>query len=200
MRSASSGLSGAKVVLVMFGATLAIALIAVAAYLLTDEAKLLCVEGELQDNQVDANGQFIPRTEEFDTFEEAEAFICHRLPYPRETSGMQLQGVVVTRTTNLGELIEGTGSATVALGYGSEGGPERLTLAATLPVTSAAEASIVGGDAIMLGENEAMLLQSPGDDSLTVIWDRDNFHFVATAALDDDLTLETLLTVLESVR
>ena len=195
-------MSGARVVLALFGATLAVAVLAVAAFLLTQEDKLLCVEGELQDNQVDAQGRFVPRVESFSTLEEAEAFICHRVPHPRETAEMQLQGIEVIRDTNLGELIEGTGVATVALTYGSEEEPgRRLTFTATLPVTSrAGVSSIEGTDVIRLGGNQAALLQTPGDDDATIFWNRNNFHFAATATLDDDLTLEALISILESVR
>jgi hypothetical protein len=181
----------------MFGGTLAIALLVVAAFLLTDDSKLLCVEGELQDNQFDANGQFVPRVESFATRQEAEAFICHQVPYPRQTAGMTLQGVVVTRNTNLGNLIEGTGSANVALDYGFGAGPARLTLAAILPGYSATPAQ--GGEPITLQGTQATLQEASGDD-VAVIWDKGNFHFVAHGRLGDDFPLEDLLQILESVR
>lgn len=181
----------------MLGGTLAIALLAVAAFLLTDDSKLLCVEGELQDNQLDANGRFLPRVESFATREEAEAFICHSVPYPHETAGMTLQSVVVTRNTNLGKLIEGTGSANVALEYGFADEPARLTLAATLPAAAAEPAP--DGEPIDLAGTQATLTQASGED-VYVSWDEAGFNFVALGRLGDDLQLEDLLRILESVR
>lgn len=189
--------SGARIVLALFGGTIAIALVAVAAFLLTDDSRLLCVEGELQDNQLDANGRFLPRVESFATREEAEAFICHHVPYPRETAGMMLQSVVVTRNTNLGKLIEGTGSANVALDYGFDGEPPRLTLAATLPAAAAEPAP--DGEPLDLAGTRATLTQASGED-VYVSWEKAGFHFVALGRLGDDLQLEDLLRILESVR
>ena len=200
-------MSGAKVVLALFGATLAVAVLAVTAFLLTDEDRLLCVEGELQDNAVDAEGRFIPRKESFATIEEAEAFVCKRVPHPRDTGGLVLQSVEVVRDTNLGTLIEGDGGFSLSLRYlqDAEGttpefGTWDLTFMATLPPASGTSDSIVGGDAITLGGEPAAILQAPGEDSATVFWDRDSFNFEATANIDDELTLEDLLSILESVR
>jgi hypothetical protein len=189
--------SGAKVVLALFGGTLAVALIAVAAFLLTDQPNLECVEGELQDNQVDANGNFIPRVESFDTRQEAEAFICHEVPYPRDTAGMTLSNVVVTRNSNLGKLIEGTGFATVSLDYAFDDGPARLTLDATIPIGALPPAE--DGEPITVQGEKATLTEAP-DDEVYVTWDKGSFHFVAHGRLGDDLQLEDLLRILESVR
>jgi hypothetical protein len=189
--------SGAKVVLAMLGGTLAIALVAVAAFLLTDEGNLRCVEGELQDNAVRSDGTFEPRRETFATLEEAEAFVCKRVPHPRELGVLTLREVEVVRSTNLGSLIEGEGSATVSFVYESPGGPSPdLGVGVSFPpqgvprVDAPSEMRTIAG-------HDALLITREG--STFVYWSTADFDFAA-AIVDPSLSLDDLLAVLESVR
>jgi hypothetical protein len=197
-------MSGAKVVLALFGAVLAIALIVVAAFLLTDEAKLLCVEGELQDNQIDAQGQFIPRTETFATIEEAEAFVCKHLPRPRDTEGLALKEISVTRTSNLGGLIEGGGAFSLRLGYSADAdgpapefGTWDLVFEAFFPPAFAPDEE-ADGSLIQIDGREERLSQA--DSGTTIAWEQSLYAYRATASLTDDFDLDRLVAVLESVR
>lgn len=184
-------------ILVTFAGVLAIAIFAVVAFLLTDTPNLRCVEGELQNNTLAADGSFQPRVESFATLDEAEAFICRALPYPRQTHGLDLTGVVVTRATNLGTLIEGEGSAIVAMAYAPDAGaPPRLTLAVTFPAQSAPEAT--GGERLTVQGQRGTLARGP--DDVYVTWDKNDFRFVAQAKLDSGFSLEDVLAILESVR
>jgi hypothetical protein len=187
--------SGAKVVIAIFGAVLAIAVLAVAGFLLTEDDKLLCAEGELQDNQVDAAGNFIPRTETFATIEEAEAFVCKHIPRPRETGDLSLNDISVTRTSNLGGLIEGTGGFTLDLTY--QDGSGDLLFEAFSPPFLAPE-NEEDFEPIRIGDDAGQLIQAGTDTTIT--WERELFAYRATAALTDDFSLDDLIAILESVR
>jgi hypothetical protein len=185
----------------MLGGTLAVALIAVAAFLLTDEDNLQCVEGELQDNAVDANGRFIPRIETFSTVEEAEAFVCKHVPHPRDAGDLSLTGVEAVRDTNLGSLIEGEGRAALTFLYGPAGQedapPATLGVAVSFPPlgvppleTPAEDLTIAGHDALLVRDDRDTL----------VFWSTSDYDFAASARLVDGFSLEDMLAVLESVR
>lgn len=191
--------SGAKVVLAMLGGALAIALIMVAAFLLTDEGNLLCVEGELQDNEVGPDGQFLPRVETFATIEEAEAFVCKHVPHPRDTGGLVLLDVGVVRSTNLGTLVEGDGRAAVTFHYGSSTA-ERPPLSVQVSFPPQGPPDFVPGDTetITVAGNEAALVQP--EQGAFVYWTDDGFDFATSSTLDGPITLDELLRILDSVR
>ncbi len=186
--------SGAKVVLVMFGSVLAIAAFVVAAFLLTDGPAVRCVTGELQDNAVRADGSVLPRVETFSTIEEAEGFICRRIPHPRDIDGLTLSEVRVARERNLGDTIEGEGGANVELEYARPDGAI-FALAVVFPSVPFTEFS---GERIAVQGQEAML-QNPGG-IVTVQWNKDGWTFSAGAELEVDFTLEAMLDLLESIR
>lgn len=190
--------SGARVVLAIFGGVAAITLLAVAAFLLTDEESVRCVEGELQDNAVDEQGRFLPRTETFASIDEAEMFVCRRLPHPRDTGDLALEGVEVTRTTNLGGLIEGDGSATASFLYTAEEGERSLLrVSVSFPAQGVSRAD-ERPETVMIADEEAFLV--PADGGAAVYWSTEDFDFEARAAFNDTFTREELLPVLESIR
>ncbi|HEU0075572.1 MAG TPA: hypothetical protein VFS30_16340 [Dehalococcoidia bacterium] len=191
--------SGAKVVLAMFGGALAIALFVVAAVLLTDEPGLLCVEGELQDNQAGPDGQFLPRIETFATIDEAEAFVCKHVPHPRDTGGLVLLDVSIVRSTNLGQLVEGDGRAAVTFHYGPATA-ERPALSVQVSFPAQGPPGFVPNDAesITVAGNEAALVQP--EQGVFVYWAADGFDFATSSTLDGSVTLDEVLRILESVR
>lgn len=176
----------------MIGATLAVAVLAVGAFLLTNEANLRCVEGELQDNQVGPDGEYLPRTESFTSMADAEAFVCRRIPQPRDTAGAVLTGVSVTRTTNLGKLIEKEGGAVVDQQYASPGGEVAFRLQVVYPRPLWPDLP-PGGDSVSLRGQEARLLRQA--DTSTLYWTEGDFFFTASSSLD----LESFLAVLKSL-
>ncbi len=191
-------MSGAKVVLAMLGGTLAVALIAVAAFLLTDEPNLRCVESELQDNQVGPDGRFLPRTETFATVEEAEAFVCRRIPHPSNTAELDLSGVEVVRTTNLGQLIEGDGRAVVTLRYSRD---DTVVPMFSLRVSSSAQGLPeinAPSEPITVVANAAILVREAG--GAMVYWSAGGFDFAGASTQDDPASLAALLALLDSVR
>jgi hypothetical protein len=192
------GTSGAKVVIAMLGSTLLIALLVLTAFLLVDDNNIRCVEGELQDNRVGQDGTFEPRRETFATLEEAEAFVCKRIPYPRDTGDLVLTEVDVLRSTNLGTLIEGDGNASISFAYArSPDEPAVLGLQVSFPpqgvpgIDASVERITVAGD-------EAILLRP--ERGAFVYWSNGGFDFAGGSQLGESLTLEEMLAILESVR
>jgi hypothetical protein len=187
--------SGAKVVIAMLGAVGAIAIFAVIAVLVTNDDRVRCVEGELQDNAVGPDGRVRPRVETFGTLEEAEAFICHRIPHPRRPDDLNLTTVRVARERNLGDTIEGEGGASIELEYGASAGADSFAVALTLPpmalpVDTVQPITIRGEDAVLFNVGEVATAQ----------WNEGAWTIAGRAILDTDFTLEDFLRVLESVR
>ncbi len=190
--------SGAKVVLAMLGGALAIALIVMAAFLLTDEPNLLCVEGELQDNQVGPDGSFLPRTETFATVAGAEAFVCRRIPHPRNTAGLALSDVEVVRTTNLGQLIEGDGRAVVTFRYSrDESGQPPISLEVSFPSLGGPEIEAPSEPVSLAGQAASLVRTGQG---ALVYWSAAGFDFAGVSQADDPDSLSRLLALLDSVR
>ena len=190
--------SGAKLVLAMLGATLAIALVAVAAFLLTDEAAVRCAEGDLQDNEVGVAGRFLPRTETFATIAEAEAFVCRRFPHPREPGPFVLSSVEVERTTNLGELIEGNGRAIIRLAYTRDASSDlAATYEVAFPSLGEPEYGTAFEEVTVAGHEAGLEYTAKGT---AVFWTADGFDYFAELIQEDSTDLEPLFTLLESVR
>jgi hypothetical protein len=187
--------SGARVVIAMFGAVAALTVLVVAAFLLTDEPAVRCVEGELQDNAARPDGTVLPRVETFATLGEAESFICRRIPHPRSTGDLTLTQVRVARERNLGETIEGKGGASMELEYWLDD-VSRLRLLVTFPPEGESGVEGPPPEEITI-RGEPALLQ--GVDSGTyVLWAREGFSFFAAAA--PGVERSALLQMLESVR
>jgi len=193
--------SGAKVVLAMLAGVAAVAVFVVAAFLLTDTANLRCVEGELQDNRVAPDGTMYPRVESFVTIEEAEAFVCRRLPYPRDLDGLSLTTVRVARERNLAKTIEGEGGVFMEYEYALGGEPAVLRLGVNFPPPR----SLPGreGDALSIQDQKGVISEATsqtGIQSLNVAWIKGGFYFDATAHIGPDFGRERLVKILESVR
>jgi len=189
--------SGAKVVILMFASVLAIAALVVVAFLLTKEPAVRCVEGEMQDNAVRADGSVLPRVETFSTLGAAEAFICRRIPHPRATGDLMLREVRVARELSLGKTIEGEGGASIEIEYASGRAAASLRLAVKFPEVPLPEAT-AAEERVRIQGREGFLFSR---DGLTLAqWNKGGFTFAAEARLDAAFTLEDALAALETVR
>jgi hypothetical protein len=188
--------SGAKVVLVTLGGVVAVAIFVVAAFLLTDTNNLRCVEGELQDNALRPDGSVLPRIESFETIEDAEAFICRRIPHPLDTGDLILRRVHVARQLNLGKTIEGEGGASIEFEYELDYVPQ-LRLQVAFPPQDESEA--VEGPTVerITLRGVSAFLQSI-DAGTRVVWTQGDFSYFADARTGFDRA--TLLRILESIR
>jgi hypothetical protein len=188
--------SGAKVVIVMFAAVIAIALFVVAAFLLTNEPAVRCVEGELQDNAVRPDGSVLPRVETFSTLDEAESFICRRIPHPRDTGDFALQEVRVARELNLGRTIEGEGGADIEIDYGSgDDASVAFTFGAFFPPISL---PANGGETMLIRGKHAIVTRA--GDAGTVQWNDGQWTFTGGTEGAGGFSFDDMLRILESVR
>ena len=192
-------MSGSRLVLAMLGGALAIGLLALAAFFLTREDNLLCVEGELQDNRVGPDGLFLPRTESFATVEEAQAFVCRRVPHPRNTGDLVLRDVAVVRTTNLGRLVEGDGRSALTFHYTEPGSDQPvLSVQASFPSQGAPDFGDASIEQVRVAGNEATLARP--EQGVFVYWTDDSFDFAVSSTLADPQQQGELLQILDSTR
>jgi hypothetical protein len=186
-------LSGPKVVLAIFASIIVITILAVGAFLLTDDPSVKCVEGTLQDNQVALDGHYLPRTESFTTMADAESFVCRRIPQPRDTVSAVLTQVSVTRTTNLGKLIEKEGGAIVDQQYASPDGGTAFSLQVIFPSPLWPELP-AGNETVKIRGHTAQVQHDAGTSTFT--WTEGDFFYTASSAMDPD----AFVTLLQSVR
>jgi hypothetical protein len=160
--------------------------------------ELACVEGELAENPVE-RGRVQERLEEFATIEEAEAFICHRIAYPRNTAGMTLQRIRAKRSNSLAQTLEGSGDAYIILDYAGSN-PDYYILAriASLPFTDITRGP--RDEDLFVQRVEGFLRHGGREGNVVANWQKDGLYFGMTTQLHDDFTLGNFLEVLESVR
>jgi hypothetical protein len=188
-----SALSGPKVVLAIFASIIIITILAVGAFFLTDDPSVKCVEGTLQDNQVGPDGEYLPRTESFTTMAEAESFVCRSIPRPRDTADAVLTEVSVTRTTNLGKLIEKEGGAIVDQQYASPDGGTAFGLQVVFPSPLWPDLP-AGDETVKIRGHTAQVQHDAGKSTFT--WSEGEFFYTASSTMDPD----AFLAVLQSVR
>jgi hypothetical protein len=193
--------SGSRLVIAIFAGVAMIAAVAVGGFLLSGGRgdRLECVRGEETVNPKSPEGLTLPLTRGFATIAEAEAFICHRVAYPRDLNGWRLQGVNAMRSHNLGEIIEGKGFASVSIAYtddrpGTSLRFEVSPFSLVLPESSQQRQIRVRGQPAVLQRG------GPGAEFADVTWHRDGLDILATAILGDGFSERDFLTVLESVR
>jgi hypothetical protein len=192
-RGKQSVLSGPKVVLAIFASIIVITILAVGAFFLTDDPSVKCVEGTLQDNQLASDGQYLPRTESFTTMADAESFVCRSIPQPHDTAGAVLTQVSVTRTTNLGKLIEKEGGAIVDQQYASSDGGTAFSLDVTFPSPLWPELP-TGDELVKIRGHTAQVQHVAGTSTFT--WTEGDFFYTASSAMNAD----AFVTLLQSVR
>jgi hypothetical protein len=130
--------------------------------------------------------------------EEAEAFVCKRIPHPRDTGPLVLRDVEVVRTTNLGQLIEGSGSATVSFRYARQPDAEPVfSVEVSFPASGVPDLEEGPVDRISVAGHEAALVRP--ERGAFVYWSADGFD-VAAGGLLSDLPLEDMLAILDSTR
>jgi hypothetical protein len=191
---------GALVVLSIFAGVAAISLLAVLGFWLTGgRDNLRCDEGEASVNPTAELGAIQPLSRSFQTIEDAEAFICHRVARANTASGWTLTEIVANRDRGLNDIVEGTGYADVRLRYTHDTSGAMADLIVT-PFTLAR----LGGTAakqqsIEVAGRPAVLY----DDALSnpvVIWRLRDLDIQASAQLMGVLTRQEFVEFLASVR
>jgi hypothetical protein len=145
-----------------------------------------------------SSGRPVTLNEAFASVEDAEAFICHRIAYPRENHGWRLENVSATRNAPARVIAAGRGFASVTLDYA----PLQSSADLRLEVSPFDIAPVTYGDiqeVRVMGEPARLIRGS--DPTLVVLqWEAEGYNFHAIARLTDDFPLQDLYAVLNSIR
>ena len=181
------GIRGPLVILAIFGTVALVTIIAVGSFFLTRTPNLQCDAGEASLNPTATSGQVLPLTKTFNSIQEAESFICHKIAYPRDTQGLQLQSISGRRDSNLGDVVDGTADAIVTLEY--SGIDEQITFEVSpFPIDAPAGES---PQPILVAGKSGQIYETPGTQ--TVSWSAGLLFFQAKAmGLDRQMLLEIL--------
>ena len=196
-------ISGAKVVIAILGALVAVVGIVLLGFALFEPEGAPCATGEAAENPF-VNGRYEKRNELFTTVNDAEAFICHSVP-ELAAEGWALERIAAERTVPIEFLVEGDGLGVVTLGYLEDASGRPLTVDATpnfgqsyfasrIPPQRTEEPVLIrglSGTAYGFGINP---------DFVTVIWVDDTLEHRATAQLTPDFELAQLIDVLQTLR
>lgn len=133
----------------------------------------------------------------FQTIEEAEAFICHRIAYPRDPNGWLVEDISAMRRPSTREIAQGRGFASVTLNYvlGRTGADLRIEVSpfAIDPVTF----GIV--DQVRIMDTKADLILGKDPNHVILQWRSSGYSFYTEAQLTPEFTLEDLFAVLNSI-
>jgi hypothetical protein len=163
--------------------------------------ELACVEGGLAENPVE-RGRVRERQEQFATIEEAEAFLCHPLAYPRETPGWQLWRIRAERSHPLAQTLQGIGDAYVILDYADPDHPWRYIIFrhAVLPFVGQVVRNAADEPLVVQGQQGFLRHGGTAGEVVVANWDLDEMQFRVTTVLDAEFTLADFQVILESVR
>ena len=192
-------ISGARLVVLILGALAMLFGVVLLAFAVFEPESAPCASGELATNRL-VDGRFETRMEEFETVEEAEAFICHGVP-ELHAEGWSLETISAERTVPIEFLVEGQGIGVVRLGYVEDAGGRPLTIEAAplfgasyfesqVPPQRTEEAVEVDGNpgtAYGFGINP---------DFISVIWTDDTLEHRAAVQLTPEFALDDLMSVL----
>jgi hypothetical protein len=191
--------------LLSFNAIAASIIVALVTILLTSNDKepsalqVACLE----DNDISATGAGqLTGDRGFETIEEAEAFICHRIAYPRDPKGWLIEDLSAVRRAPPHEIAQGRGFASVTLNYRLAKGNASLRNAdLRIEVSPFAIDPVTYGivDRVKIMGAKADVIR--GDDPNLVIlqWRSSGYSFYTEARLSDDFSLDDLLTVLNTI-
>jgi hypothetical protein len=161
-----------------------------------------CVSGaDAQNPTPDPSGLTLPENRVFSTIEEAQAFVCFRIPYPRDTEGWQFQAANALRSHDLGTLLQDArGFRRVMLGY--DDGHDGSLLRIEVIYGSIGEVSGGGGEeqTTIHGAPATIATGGPFPAFMGVHWEEGSVGFLATASLTPEFTREDVLRILESIR
>jgi DNA-binding CsgD family transcriptional regulator len=163
-----------------------------------------CATGEEANNPRSPSGFVRPLQRDFNTFEEAERFLCLPLPRPR-TQELQHRRVSAGRSADLEKLIAS----------GARGRGRGWAMAIYLPTRGKGRGlqfEVVSGDLGTLNPGEiaedvsiqgttGRLYRDSGSSPTQVLiaWEKNGYSFHASSILDNDFKLEDFLAMLETV-
>lgn len=145
-----------------------------------------------------ASGGLVPVSNALESIDEAEAFICHDIVYPREAHGWLMEQISASRSRPAADVGRGLGFASVTLDY------QRLYSDADLRI----EVSPFRIDPIVYGivgqvqimGSQANVIQGKDPSRVYLQWEADGFSFFSEAQITDDFGLNDLYAILNSIR
>ena len=184
--------------LVSLNAILASALVALAVVLLhdgDDERELMAGCGA-QDESLE---RFVPVNDSFDSVDEAEAFICHEIAYPRQAPGWMIENISASRSGPAALVGRGVGFASVTLDYMllNRPGADLRVEVSPFRIDDVTYGII---DHVDIMDSEAKLIQGLDDNHFILQWQANGYSFYVEAHLADGFDLHDLFTVLNSIR
>jgi hypothetical protein len=141
---------------------------------------------------------FMPNSTGFESIEEAEAFICHEIVYPRATGGWIIEHVSASRSRPAADIVRGIGFASVTLDYGRIQGGADLRIEVSPFRIDPIEYGIV--DRVEIMGSEAKVIQGKDPTRVYLQWEAEGYSFFSEAQITADFGLEELYAVLRSIR
>jgi hypothetical protein len=141
---------------------------------------------------------FMPNSTGFESIEEAEAFICHEIVYPRATGGWIIEHVSASRSRPAADIVRGIGFASVTLDYGRIQGGADLRIEVSPFRIDPVLYGIV--DRIEIMGAQANVIQGKDPSLFIVQWEANGFSFYTEARLAASFGLPDLYTILNSIR
>ena len=157
----------------------------------------------LEDNDASATGAGqLAGDRGFESIEEAESYICHRIAYPRDPKGWLMEDISAMRRPSPREIAQGRGFASVTLNYRLAKGNISLRNAdLRIEVSPFAIDPVTYGivDHVKIMGARADVIR--GDDPNLVIlqWRSSGYSFYTEARLSADFSLEDLFAVLNTI-
>jgi hypothetical protein len=196
-------LSGARLVLILFGSFVAVVGTILIGFAVFDPHSTPCAKGDLAENQV-VDGHYVTRTETFGSVSDAEAFICHDVP-ELHADGWTLQTITAERSVSLDRMVDGVGVGFVTLGYVETATGRTLTIDSAPFLGTSYFASLIpeqhteepveikgaGATAYRFGINP---------NQVEVLWHAKTLEHRAVTQLESDFTLTDVLGLLETLK
>jgi hypothetical protein len=157
----------------------------------------------LEDNDTSATGAGqLAGDRGFETIEEAEAFICHRIAYPRDPKGWLMEDISAVRRASTREIAQGYGFASVTLNYRlAKGNTELRNADLRIEVSPFAIDPVTFGivDQVKIMGAKADLIRGKDANHVILQWRSSGYSFYTEARLTDDFSLTDLLAVLNTI-
>jgi len=150
------------------------------------------------DNAPTASGGVIPVSNAFQSIDEAEAFICHDVIYPRDPHGWLIEHVSASRSRPARDVGRGLGFASVTLDYMRLNSKADLRIEVSPFHIDPIEYGIV--DQVQIMGSQANVIQGKDPNLVILQWEAAGFSFFTEAHTTDDFGLQDVYAILNSIR
>jgi len=195
----SNTTSGRRVILFVFGGIALFIVVGLSGFLFLTPKSEPCANGALAKNPETQPGLSLPRQDTLDNLNEAEKFICHTIPVPRDSS-LALQQIVGYRQSSLQDVVEGNALAEIRFTYLHKPSGQTLQVNAA-PYDLGPPAKTPESETIRINGQEGLETHGgPTPDYVVVDWIQGGLAYHAQTLLTGGMTQDTLLALLNSIR